>query len=162
MSKLFQVFVVFKMFMNAVIEFNIVTSLQLTLFIEELENRHGFLLQQVNTLLVIYELNMAPLNTLPFIFFLFQPKHMMVEMLLQLLISIVDAQLFKRVHLEHLEPINVQQSYSLGHDFLTNAFLDSLINFTDQPVEQTSVNGLGDGVSVVVSLGNLLRHFDWL
>ena len=42
-------------------------------------------------------------TTLPDIFFLLEDKHVMVEKLLQLLVTEVDANLFKRVELENLK-----------------------------------------------------------
>ena len=41
--------------------------------------------------------------TLPHVFLLLEDKHVMVEKLLQLLVTEVDANLFKRVELENLK-----------------------------------------------------------
>ena len=41
--------------------------------------------------------------TLPDVFFLLEDKHVMVEKLLQLLVTEVDANLFERVELENLK-----------------------------------------------------------
>jgi len=52
-----------------------------------------YFLNQINAWLQIKtEVNEVPFDALLFVLFLFQHKHVMVEELLQLLISVVDAQ----------------------------------------------------------------------
>lgn len=46
------------------------------------------------------KINEIPFNTLPLIFLLLQYEHCMIEKLLKFLISVIDAQLLKRIDLK--------------------------------------------------------------
>jgi len=46
------------------------------------------------------EVDECPVNSFSFVFFLFNNEHRVVEQLLELLVCVVDAQLFKRVQLQ--------------------------------------------------------------
>ena len=62
------------------------------------------LLNEVNCRLEIKaEVNELPVNALASILILFEDEHCVVEQLLKLLIRVVDAQLFKRVELQHIQ-----------------------------------------------------------
>ena len=78
-----------------------------------------YFLNQINAWLQIKtEVNEVPFDALLFVLFLFQHKHVMVEELLQLLISVVDAQLFKWVVLKYLKPSNIQHTNEVGLSLL--------------------------------------------
>ena len=60
-----------------------------------------YLLNKLNAGLQVHtEVNELPDNTLLLVLFLLQYKHVMVEELLQTLVSVVDEQLFKSVQLQ--------------------------------------------------------------
>ena len=58
-------------------------------------------------MLVVLECDALPLDTLLLVLLLLQCEHVLVELLLELLISVVDAELLKRVLRENLEPKDV-------------------------------------------------------
>ncbi len=67
----------------------------------DLSNLKTHLFNEINTSLQIHaKVNELPFNTLLLVFLLLQHKHVVVEELLQLLISEVDAQLLKGVELQ--------------------------------------------------------------
>lgn len=62
------------------------------------------LLNEVNCWLEIKaEVNELPINALAAVLILLQDEHRMIEQLLKLFICVVDAQLFKRVELQHVQ-----------------------------------------------------------
>ena len=64
-------------------------------------------------MLVILELDIAPLNSFIDVFFLLQCEHVLVKLLLKLLIRIIDTQLLERVLGENLKAKDVQKSNEL-------------------------------------------------
>ncbi len=63
--------------------------------------RRTYLFYQVNASLQIHsKVNKVPLNSLLLVFLLFYYKHMVVEELLESLVCIIDAQLFKCIVLK--------------------------------------------------------------
>lgn len=65
---------------------------------------------QVQSFLVVHELNVLPVDGLIVVLFLFQFEDVLHEELLQILVRIVDAELFERVRVEVLETEDVQDS----------------------------------------------------
>ena len=62
----------------------------------------NYLFNKIDTGLQVHtEVDKLPLDTLLFVFFLFQDKHVVVEELLQSFIGVVDTQLFECVVLEY-------------------------------------------------------------
>ena len=59
-------------------------------------------------MLVVLERDALPLDTLFFISLLLQSEHMLVELLLELLVCIVDAELFKRIFLKDFKAKDVE------------------------------------------------------
>ena len=55
------------------------------------------MLNQINTLLVINEFDLAPLDILFFVFFLLHCEHVLIKLLLQLFIGVVYAKLLETV-----------------------------------------------------------------
>ena len=72
------------------------TGLEHELLVEELEDGGcpGFF-NHVNGMLVVLKRNALPLNSFLFVLLLLQSEHMLVELLLELLVGIVDAQLLE-------------------------------------------------------------------
>ncbi len=66
-------------------------------------------------------------------------EHVRVEVLLQLFVAVVDAQLFERVGLKDLEAKNVQHA---DDGRLGRLGIHSRVQLLDQPVEQPTVNVL--------------------
>ena len=86
-----------------------------TLFVQEGEDAHG-LLQQVDGRLQIQpEVDELPLDAFALVFLLLQDEHGVVEELLQLLVGVVDAQLFEGVDLEDLETGDVEDTDERRH-----------------------------------------------
>lgn len=77
-------------------------------FIEQSKNTHGALDKVDCRLEIETKVDERPLNTFALVFVLFQDKHRRVKELLQLLVGVVNAKLFKRVEVEDLEASNVK------------------------------------------------------
>lgn len=74
-----------------------------TLLIQGVEDAQGLLLNQVQHVLVVHKLNVAPVDGLTLVLGLLHFEDMLVEMLLQLLVGQVDAELLEVVLLEALK-----------------------------------------------------------
>jgi hypothetical protein len=76
------------------------------------------LFDEVDTSLKIHaEINKFPLNAFFLVLFLLQDEHVMIEELLQALVGVVDAQLFKCVELfSHTNKIILCQRYNKLRD----------------------------------------------
>ena len=61
-------------------------------------------------MLVVFEGYRLPLDALMLVFFLLQCEHVLVELLLQFLVGIIDAQLLKGVLLEDFESKDIKQT----------------------------------------------------
>ena len=76
-----------------------------------------WLLHKLNGRLQIHsKVDHLPLNSLPHVLLLLQHKHVVVEELLKLLITEVDADLLKRVELKDLKAGNIQHSNEVDLD----------------------------------------------
>ena len=78
-----------------------------------------------------------------------------IELLLQLLIGIVDTELLKAVHLEHLKPIDVQ--YPNEWLLLSPPTLKDSIDHIDNPLEQVRVEVLRETITSIHSLEGTAR-----
>ena len=79
-----------------------------TFFIQHLKYRLAFwVLNQLDTLKIVYKLNVLPLDLFFAVFVLLHSKHMRIELVLKLLICIVNAKLFKTIALKDLKPKNI-------------------------------------------------------
>ena len=58
-------------------------------------------------MLVVFECDALPLDAFLLVLLLLQCEHVLVELLLELLVGVVDAELLKRVLSENLEPKDV-------------------------------------------------------
>ena len=88
---------------------------------------------QVQSLLQIHaEIHEDPVDSFSLVLFLLQNEHVVVEKLLQLLIGVVDAQLFERVKVENLETGNIQDS---DEKVASQVGRQRAVNDVDQPLE---------------------------
>jgi hypothetical protein len=74
---------------------NPISAYSLALVIQHAEKAIGFSFYQLQASCIIHELNVCPANTFLTIFFLLIFKNMLIEIILQMLISVVDTKLFK-------------------------------------------------------------------
>ena len=87
------------------------TGLQHKLLVKKLKNRgRPSLLYHVYRVLVVLEWDTLPLNTFLFILLLLQSEHVLVELLLQLLIGVVNTELFKGVLCKDLKSEDIQDA----------------------------------------------------
>ena len=86
-------------------------GLQHELLVKKLENgRRPCLLNHVYSVLVVLEWDTLPLNTFLFILLLLQSEHVLVELLLQLLIGVINTELFKGVLCKDLKSEDIQDA----------------------------------------------------
>ena len=78
-----------------------------TNLVQNRENAHRLTFNQGKHLLIIWEVNRLPIQPLLGIELLFQRKHMLVKLLLQLFIGVINTKLFKRIILENLKPEDI-------------------------------------------------------
>ena len=81
-----------------------------TLFVDQGDDVHRLHGNQIENPLIIFEGDVLPLDVFVVVFFLFEFEDMMNEELLEILIGIVDAQLFEAIPLEVLEPEDIQDA----------------------------------------------------
>jgi hypothetical protein len=73
-----------------------ISAIEHLFFIDQLEHRGCLLvLYQINTELIVNVVDVLPRDLLLFVFILLHRKHVRVELMLQLLICVVDAELLK-------------------------------------------------------------------
>ena len=82
----------------------------------------------------------------------------MVEELLELLVGVVDAQLLEAVHLEDLEPGNIQDTNKTGS--LPLGSIQRAVDPRHDPLEQPLICGLGNGFDGELNLFLGLRLGD--
>jgi len=111
-------------------------------FVEKIQYAK-FRFDEVNAGLVVIEINQFPLNLLLEVFLLLQLKDVLVELLLQFLVGVVDAELLERVDLERLKPVNVQNT----DEAQSTSVLQLRIDLTHDPREELRVHVFGEGVS---------------
>ena len=93
------------------LEETIFSSIEHAFFIKEFEQGRSLdVLKEINAILVIHKWNLVPLNIFFFVLLLLQSEHMLIELLLKLLISIVNAKLFKGIVLENFKSKNIKKS----------------------------------------------------
>ena len=101
------------------------------------------LLKHVNAFLQIHaKINIGPLNTFPDIFFLLQNKHVLVEELLKLFITEVDANLLKAIVVKDFKASNIQASNVVDffHRHINNGFITFVNNESEDTLIDRSAN----------------------
>merc|ERR1712024_214031 len=112
------------------------------LFLKNGKKTHG-LLKHGDTFLQIHaKVHIGPFNTFPDTFFLLQHKHVLVEELLELLITEVDTNLFKTIVVKDLKTSNVQATNVLHllHGWVKKCFITLLHNETEQVLIDLTAN----------------------
>ena len=85
-------------------------AVQETVFLKNMQNAVGLLADEVNDGLIVPEGNAVPVESLARIFLLLKHKNVVVELALQPLVGVVDAQLLEAVGLQNLESENVEDT----------------------------------------------------
>ncbi len=86
------------MVINELLQHCFVTAARkIALVIEQIEKTVGFVLNQLQALGVVVKVNVAPTDSFPLVLFLLVLEHMLVEIVLQPLVCVVDAELFEIV-----------------------------------------------------------------
>mmetsp|Transcript_64162 Transcript_64162/g.191226 ORF Transcript_64162/g.191226 Transcript_64162/m.191226 type:complete len:264 (+) Transcript_64162:747-1538(+) len=133
--------------------------------VHEAEETQRPLAECVDNWLVVLELDVVPLDPLAVVHLLFQREHVVVEVLLELLVCEVDAQLLEGVPLEDLKAVDVQEPDAPQIRFAGALSRDALVDAPDQPVEEPregdlrhGVARVGGGLQVVGPVDRLLRQ----
>merc|ERR1719500_1334078 len=117
------------------------------------------LLKHVDTLLEIHsEVYVCPVKTFANVHLLLKGEHVGVEELLELLVDVVDADLFKAIVVEDLEPGDVEDT-NVG-DLLHGGVAQGLVTLVHSDPEGSLVDGTGDAGNRVggVGAGRALLH----
>ena len=83
---------------------------KLGLFIDQGKDVHGLLSNHVQCCLVVHEGDLLPVDALPGVLLLLHLEDVLDEELLDVLIAVVDAELFKTVVIEILKSKNIQNT----------------------------------------------------
>merc|ERR1719481_970452 len=111
-----------------------------------------WLLKHINTLLKIHaKINISPVKTFLNILLLLKGKHVLIKELLQLLIDIIDANLFKAVVVKNFEPCDVKDT-NIG-DLLHGWIAKGFITFVDNKAEGTFIDATSNTRDRACSLG---------
>ena len=100
-------------------------------------------LNQVQHIRVVHKLDVAPVDGLRLVLRLLRLEHVLVEVLLQLLVRQVDAELLERVQLERLKAVDVQDADEAS---AAGVLPDAGVDLLHQPVKQAGVQSLGQRV----------------
>ena len=114
-------------------------------FFKNGKETHGLLHELDGGLEVHTEVNHLPFDALPNVLLLLQHEHVVVEELLQLLVTEVDTDLLEGVELEYLEASNVEDTDKV--DFLHGGVDESAVAHVHQVTEQSAEDVLDDGGS---------------
>ena len=79
-------------------------SREAALLIQEVQDTQRLLLNEVQDVLVVHKGDIGPVNLLPLVFSLLHLEDVLIEVLLQLLVCQIDAELLKVILLEGLKP----------------------------------------------------------
>ena len=119
---------------------------QARFLVEQRQHAH-LAFDQVDAGLVVGEVDELPVDLLAEVLLLFELEDVLVELLLQLLVGEVDAELFEGILGKVLEAVDVEHADE-GVDPLEHRVgREAAVDDVDEPVEQARVDELGDGVS---------------
>ena len=107
------------------------------LLLKDGKQSHGLLHELDSGLQIHAEVHHLPLDALPDVLPLLQHEHVVVEELLQLLVTEVDADLLESVELEDLEASNVQHTDEV--DFLHGGIDQGSVAEVNKPQEQSEI-----------------------
>mmetsp|Transcript_18537 Transcript_18537/g.55887 ORF Transcript_18537/g.55887 Transcript_18537/m.55887 type:complete len:300 (-) Transcript_18537:1458-2357(-) len=102
-------------------------------------------LDEVHAQLVVLEVHVRPVDALAAVHLLLQLEQVPVELLLQALVGVVDAQLLEAVLLEALEAVDVQDGQAGAAGALVT-HRQRLVDLVHQPPEERCIDGLGEGI----------------
>merc|ERR1712141_171716 len=103
------------------------------LFFKNCQKTHGFL-KHINAFLQVHsKVNIGPIKALSNIFLLFQCKHVLIEKLLEFLITEIDTKLFKSIIVKDLKTSNIQASNILN--FLHGCINKCKVTFLNDKTE---------------------------
>ena len=112
------------------------------------------MINHVNRFLVVLVFAVLPIDALSSVNLLLKLKHVMVELLLQLLVSVIDAKLLKGVHIKYLKSKDIQKTDELRLDALPSCSSSLLnrasnrgVHFINDPCEDFSIEVLDKGIS---------------
>ena len=118
-----------------------------TLLVDQRDEIHRFHRDQIENPLIIFEGDVLPVDVLVVVFFLFEFENVMNEELLQILVRIIDAQLFETVVLKILKTENIQnaETFSIGVRFFR--FVNRRVDFLHDPNEHFPVNSFDERIA---------------
>mmetsp|Transcript_38632 Transcript_38632/g.97283 ORF Transcript_38632/g.97283 Transcript_38632/m.97283 type:complete len:293 (-) Transcript_38632:1209-2087(-) len=114
-------------------------------------------LDEIAADLVVEELDRLPLDLLASVLVLLLLQGEVDEDLLQLLVHVVDAELFKPIFFKNLKTVNVE--HTDGEPDSPGVFAKGLIDAHNDPVKEARVNRLRQGVTRRPSLLLVVWHF---
>ena len=120
------------------------------LLVQQREHAHRFLLYEIQAELVILERHAADVDPLALVLLFFQLEQVSVELRLQPLVGVVYAQLFERVVLEELEPVDVQYAYRRPLRNPVRVRGEARVDSRDEPVEERRVHRLCQRVATLL------------
>mmetsp|Transcript_24017 Transcript_24017/g.69012 ORF Transcript_24017/g.69012 Transcript_24017/m.69012 type:complete len:722 (-) Transcript_24017:1240-3405(-) len=104
-------------------------------------------IDQIQNVLVVREGNELPQNALLFVFLLLHLEHELVELLLERLIGVVDAQLLKVVDLEGFEAEDIQHAdRGTRPALVAMEVVDGIIHSLHDVVERGTIDRLDEGL----------------
>merc|ERR1719282_444588 len=127
------------------------------LFLQHGQDAHLFLNQLNGGQQVHAKIDKGPLDTLLLVLFLLLDEHVVVEELLETLVSVVDEEPFQGVELENLKTGNVQDTDEL---FPWIRRVKRVIDKSNDPIEHSGVQRLGSGRNGKCHLVFVLTLFD--
>mmetsp|Transcript_22306 Transcript_22306/g.46370 ORF Transcript_22306/g.46370 Transcript_22306/m.46370 type:complete len:248 (+) Transcript_22306:3960-4703(+) len=134
------------------------------LFVQQRQDASVFAIDQVEDVLIVGEGDKFPQDSLTLIFVLFQLEHIFVELLLQCLIGVIDANLLKIVDFKSLESEDIQHSdgcvLTLAH--LRLLIGDAFVDLGDNVVKRRSIRGFHQSLTRFLTLSDIhgtVDHF---
>mmetsp|Transcript_18142 Transcript_18142/g.28168 ORF Transcript_18142/g.28168 Transcript_18142/m.28168 type:complete len:513 (+) Transcript_18142:2466-4004(+) len=123
---------------------------QTTLIVQHGQQSTGPGLDQIQTILIVREIDELPLNLFTLVLRLLHFENEFVELLLQRLVGEVDAQLFEAVDGKAFEAENVQHANAVGFVLIVRPH-DAVVHLLYHPEEECSVDRFGEGVPCIQS-----------
>merc|ERR1719282_1169545 len=127
------------------------------LFLQHGQDAHLFLNQLNGGQQVHAKIDKGPLDTLLLVLFLLLDEHVMVEKLLETLVSVVDEELFQGVELENLKTSDIQDTNKVLPGV---GSVERVIDKSNDPIEHSGVQRLGSGRNGKSHLVFILTLFD--
>jgi hypothetical protein len=120
-----------------------------TFFFENGEDTHWLFDQVKSSGQIHTEIDGFPVNTFLLVGFLFEDEHVVIEELLELLVSVVDAKLLEGVEVENFETSNIEDTNEVVSG---EGGGEGIVDLDTEPVEESGEDGLGEGTLGVMDL----------